>query len=72
MCRSRPQVRNAGRPAPPVGWWAYGSVGLPDALALEAAIARGAKALKDLGSSEPLDVRRSWALGDLARTSGGA
>ena len=51
-----------------VGIW--GALELPDALALEAAIARGAKALKDLGSSESLDVRRSWALGDLARTGG--
>src|SRR5690625_2657079 len=51
-----------------VGIW--GALELPDALALEAAIARGAKAWKDLGSSEPLDVRRSWALGDLARTGG--
>lgn len=51
-----------------VGLW--GALDLPDALELEAAIARGAEALKDLGSTAPLDVRRSWALGDLARGSG--
>ncbi len=38
-----------------------------DAHDLEAALAAGAAALKDLGSQAPLDVRRSLALGDLAR-----
>ncbi|GAA1478637.1 hypothetical protein GCM10009623_30830 [Nocardioides aestuarii] len=38
-----------------------------DALDLEAALATGAAALKDLGSQASLDVRRSMALGDLAR-----
>src|SRR5699024_5474555 len=39
------------------------------AIDLEAAIAAGADALKELGSEAPLPVRRSWALGDLARAS---
>lgn len=46
-----------------------GNLDLPDALDLEAAISTGAKALKDLGSEAPLDLRRSWALGDLARSA---
>jgi len=40
---------------------------LPDALDLEAAIAAGAATRRELGSNEPLDVRRAMALGDLAR-----
>ena len=44
---------------------------LPDALALEAAIAAGAEALADAGSQAPLSTRRSWALGDLARAASG-
>lgn len=47
----------------------WGTLDVPDALDLEAAIAAGADALKDLGSDAPLPVRRSWALGDLARAS---
>ena len=39
-----------------------------DAHDLETAIAGRAEALKDLGSTASLDVRRSQALGDLART----
>jgi len=42
---------------------------LPDALDLEAALAQGAAQLKAAGSTEPLDVRRAQALGDLARTA---
>ena len=38
-----------------------------DALDLENALAHRAAALKDLGCDAPLDVRRSLALGDLAR-----
>lgn len=44
---------------------------LPDALALEAALSAGAQALADAGSDAPLEVRRSWALGDLARSASG-
>lgn len=44
---------------------------LPDALALEAAISAGAQALEDAGSDAPLSIRRSWALGDLARGATG-
>lgn len=44
---------------------------LVDALALDAALTVGAEALKELGSDAPLDVRRSWALGDLARSATG-
>ncbi len=47
----------------------WGTLDLPDALELEKAIAAGAETLKTLGSDAPLDVRRSWALGDLARAS---
>lgn len=46
-----------------------GALDLPDALDLEAAISAGAQALKELGSDAPLDLRRSWALGDLARSA---
>src|SRR5690625_1576173 len=49
-----------------------GTLDLPDALDLEKAIAAGAEALRKLGSDAPLDVRRSWALGDLARAGQGA
>jgi hypothetical protein len=41
---------------------------LADALDLGHAVAHGAAALKALGSTESLDVRRAKALGDLART----
>src|SRR3954464_14328922 len=44
-----------------------GVLDLADALDLDDAIVRGAAALKDLGCAEPLDVRRSIAVGDLAR-----
>lgn len=47
----------------------WGTLDVPDAIDLEAAIAAGADALKELGSEAPLPVRRSWALGDLARAS---
>ncbi len=40
---------------------------LADALDVEEALRLGAKQQADLGSTEPLDVRRSIALGDLAR-----
>lgn len=50
----------------------FGELDLTDALALEAALATGAQALKDLGSDAPLPVRRAWALGDLARAASGA
>ena len=42
-------------------------IGLADALDLEDALRAGAKQQADLGSPEPLGVRRSIALGDLAR-----
>ena len=45
----------------------YGELDLADALDLDAAVAAGAQALKDLGSTESLDVRRATAVGDLAR-----
>src|SRR5688572_10849308 len=41
---------------------------IADALDLDRALAHGAATLKALGSDAPLDVRRSAALGDLART----
>ncbi len=44
-----------------------GELDLSDALDLEAALQAGAQALKDSGSTESLDVRRSQALGALAR-----
>src|SRR3954468_4477322 len=44
-----------------------GVLDLADALDLDDAIVRGASALKDLGCAESLDVRRSIAVGDLAR-----
>jgi len=40
---------------------------IADALDLDAAIALGAAQRADLGSAEPLDVRRAQAVGDLAR-----
>jgi len=48
---------------------AYGTTALdlPDALDLEAAIARRAKLLGELGDDDTLDVRRAKALGELAR-----
>jgi hypothetical protein len=48
---------------------AYGTTALdlPDALDLEAAIARRAKLLGELGDDDSLDVRRAKALGELAR-----
>jgi hypothetical protein len=44
-----------------------GEVDLADALDLEAALSAGAEQQRLLGSQESLDVRRSIALGDLAR-----
>src|SRR6185503_10829409 len=40
---------------------------LADALDLDAAVTAGAQALKDLGSTQSLDVRRATAVRDLAR-----
>ena len=45
----------------------YGELDLADALDLDAAVTAGAQVLKDLGSSDTLDVRRAVAVGDLAR-----
>lgn len=45
----------------------YGELDLADALDLDAAVAAGAQALKDLGSTDTLDVRRATAVGDLDR-----
>ncbi len=45
----------------------HGELDLADALDLDQAIRGIADQLKDLGSTEPLDVRRSVAAGDLAR-----
>ncbi|WP_114561140.1 HNH endonuclease signature motif containing protein [Desertihabitans aurantiacus] len=45
----------------------FGRLDLPDALALDAAVAEGAHALGRLGSTDSLDVRRARAVGDLAR-----
>ncbi len=44
-----------------------GSVSLEDALDLEQAVKDGAKSLGDLGCDESLDVRRSMAVGEMAR-----
>ena len=44
-----------------------GELDLGDALDLDAALTRGAESLKAAGSTEPLDVRRAMAAGDLAR-----
>ena len=45
----------------------WGTLDAADALDLNAAVAAGAEALKDLGSTESLDVRRSQAVAGLAR-----
>lgn len=45
----------------------HGELDLADALDLDAAISAGAAELKQLGSDESLDVRRSQAAGQLAR-----
>ena len=45
----------------------WGTLDVADAMDLNAAVAAGAEALKSLGSSESLDVRRSQAAGALAR-----
>ena len=44
------------------------SLSIADALDLDHALAAGAAAFKTLGSEQSLDVRRSMALGDLARS----
>jgi hypothetical protein len=44
---------------------------IADALDLDAALSQRAAALKNLGCTEALDVRRALALGDLARTQPG-
>jgi hypothetical protein len=44
-----------------------GELDIADALDLEAAVAAGAEHRGALGSTQPLDVRRAQALGDLAR-----
>ena len=44
------------------------SLSIADALDLDHALAAGAAAFKTLGSDQSLDVRRSMALGDLARS----
>jgi hypothetical protein len=44
-----------------------GSLDLLDALDLEDAVKKGAKTLGDLGCEESLDVRRSMAVGEMAR-----
>ena len=45
----------------------YGELDLADALDLDAAVSSGAEQLASLGSTESLDVRRSQAVGELAR-----
>jgi hypothetical protein len=45
----------------------YGELDLADALDLDAALIAGAETLKNLGSTDSLDVRRATALGDIAR-----
>ncbi|MDP3895025.1 HNH endonuclease signature motif containing protein, partial [Nocardioides sp.] len=45
----------------------HGELDLADALDLQAAVTTGAEQLKALGSSDSLDVRRSQAVGQLAR-----
>jgi hypothetical protein len=45
----------------------YGELDLADALDLDAAVSAGADQLASLGSTESLDVRRSQAVGELAR-----
>ncbi|WP_122818108.1 HNH endonuclease [Nocardioides pantholopis] len=44
-----------------------GELDLADALDLEGAVARGARILGELGCAESLDVRRSLAVGEIAR-----
>ncbi len=48
----------------------WGTLDVADALDLDAAVTAGAAALKDLGSTESLDVRRAAALGVIARRQG--
>ena len=45
----------------------WGTLDVADALDLDAAVSAGADALKQLGSTESLDVRRAQAVGALAR-----
>jgi hypothetical protein len=45
----------------------HGELDLADALDLDAALAHRAAELKDFGCAESLDVRRSMAIGELAR-----
>ena len=45
----------------------YGTLDLADALDLETAVAGVAATLKDLGSTDTLDVRRAAAVGEIAR-----
>ncbi|HEX5860265.1 MAG TPA: HNH endonuclease signature motif containing protein [Nocardioides sp.] len=45
----------------------HGELDLADALDLDAALTHHAVVLKDLGCTEPLDVRRALAVGELAR-----
>ena len=45
----------------------HGELDLADAMELETAIQSVAAQLKELGSTESLDVRRSMAVGELAR-----
>ncbi|WP_114559089.1 HNH endonuclease signature motif containing protein [Desertihabitans aurantiacus] len=45
----------------------WGTLDLPDALALEAAVQDGAQALASAGCTDSLDVRRARAVGELAR-----
>src|SRR4051794_25097551 len=47
--------------------WVEAEVDLADALDLDTALSAGAARLADLGSASPLDVRRSEALGEMAR-----
>ena len=47
--------------------WVQAEVDLADALDLDTALSVGAARLADLGSAASLDVRRSEALGEMAR-----
>src|SRR3954447_3517274 len=47
--------------------WVEAEVALADPLALDTALSAGAARLADLGSTAPLEVRRSEALGEMAR-----
>ena len=47
--------------------WVQAEVDLADALDLDTALSAGAARLADLGSVASLDVRRSEALGEMAR-----